>query len=166
MKNLTPAELKLIAAIESAFKDVTREDGITLHEALADDNRLSKEEQLEARKLDMDTCWQDIPDEVMQKIEAPFGFLDSKGFRYYLPAYMRFIMKHRDQFAGDMIIYHLVPTSSTQGEKPTWSVKSKVRDLNLNAKQCKVIFDFLKTYQYEQSPEWIGALEEWDKLSK
>lgn len=167
MNNLTPEEIELIIAIESAFKDVKRGKGITLHQAQADDDRLTPEEQLEARRLDTETCWQDIPDAIMKKIEVPFGFLDSEGFRYYLPAYMRFITRHLDLFAGDMIFYHLVPTTSTQGEKPTWSVEGKVRHLDLNREQCKVVADFLGTYEsMKEESEWISAREEWNRQSK
>ena len=169
MSNLTPEQLKLIADIEQAFENVTRDGGVTLHEAEADDDRLSEEEKLEARKLDTDTCWQEVPDETMMKIQSPWSFLDKKGMRYYLPAYMRFIIKTPGFYAGDMLVYSLIPFSSTQGDKANWSVELLVKNLHLTKEQCRVIFHFLKSeyeFGYEDDNEWMDGLKEWERLSE
>jgi len=169
MNNLTPEQLKLIQDIELAFKNVTRDKGVTLHEAQADDDRLSDKEKLEARKLDIDTRWQNVPDKLMERIQSPFSFLDSDGLRYYLPAYMRFNIKYPGQYSGDMITYSLMPTSSTQAEKAMWTVEKKAKDLRLTKEQCRAIFNFLKTeyhFQHKYDKNWINNLKKWERLSE
>ncbi len=79
---------ELIAEIVSAFDGVEREDGITIHEAIAIDDYKSDEEQLDARRLDTEKRWQDVPAEAIVACDSALSFLDSKSFRYYLPAFM------------------------------------------------------------------------------
>src|ERR1700680_2624371 len=78
----------LIAEIMTAFDGVSREDGTTLHEAMAIDDYKSDEEQQAARGFDTEQRWQDVPDEEILACESALSFLDAKGFRYYLPAFM------------------------------------------------------------------------------
>ena len=52
----------IIKQIEQAFKNVTKEDGTSLHETRVIDDRGSKEEIKQARKLDKDIHWSEIPD--------------------------------------------------------------------------------------------------------
>jgi hypothetical protein len=169
MSDLTSKQLKLISDIEEAFKDTTRQDGVTLHEAFADDNYLSKEECLEARKLDTDTRWQDVPDEVIKKIPSPFTFLDGNGRRYYLPAYMRFGVKYPHHYATEMLIYILCPFTNSPGQKSNWTVESLIQNFKFNKQQCRVVFDFLKNICEDEfllkQPEWVSALKEWKRLS-
>ncbi len=169
MNNFSPEKLKLIAEIEHAFENVKRNGGVTLHEAEADDDWLSDKEKLEAKKLDTDTRWQEVPDETMLKIQSPWSFLDGEGTRYYLPAYMRFIIKNSGQYAEDMIVYSLIPFPSTQGEKAKWSIELLVGNLNLTKDQCRAIFHFLKNeykFAYEDNNDWINGLKEWERLSE
>jgi hypothetical protein len=105
---------KIIQQVISAFKGVKREDGISLHEAhqiylVLDDYfdigsvesskaRLkatlveSKAILAEAKARDRDTDWQEIPDESLKKfldfMSIFYYYLDPKGWRYYLPAYI------------------------------------------------------------------------------
>jgi hypothetical protein len=79
---------QLIAEITAAFDGVAREDGTTLHEAIAIDNWRSHEEQMTARRLDTEQRWQDVPGEAILACESVLPFLNPKGFRYYLPAFM------------------------------------------------------------------------------
>jgi hypothetical protein len=80
---------KLIADIESAFDKVQREDGVTLHQAFAIDCCRSDKDCAKARKLDVETRWQDVPNADLENYPSMVHFLDSKGLRYYLPALMR-----------------------------------------------------------------------------
>lgn len=78
----------LIAEINAAFDGVSREDGTTLHEAAAADGWKPEEEQRAARRLDAERRWQGVPDEDIRSCGSVLSFLDAKGFRYYLPAFM------------------------------------------------------------------------------
>lgn len=78
----------LIAEIERAFDGVTRDEGISLHEAIALDDQASLEQQKVARKLDTEARWQDIREEDIVNCCSALSFLDAKGFRYHIPAFM------------------------------------------------------------------------------
>ncbi|EAZ92995.1 DUF6714 family protein [Crocosphaera chwakensis] len=86
--------------IITAFNDVQREDGISLHEAdlisKIDDHFFgydsSRDRQLlaEARAKDVETHWKEISAHTLEKFWlSTISFrLDHKGWKYYLPAYL------------------------------------------------------------------------------
>jgi hypothetical protein len=78
----------IIGEIRRAFSHLSRDDGITLHEALVIDNYGSDTERAAARELDNDYRWEDVPHQLIQDNDSVLCFADPKGFRYYLPAYM------------------------------------------------------------------------------
>ena len=88
------AALKAIDQITKAFDGVSRQDGISLHEAIVIDNYGSDIERAKARQKDRESRWQDIPDEWIAKFDSILCFLDPKGWRYYIPAYMIWSLKH------------------------------------------------------------------------
>ena len=87
---------QVIDEIRRAFADVSREDGVTLHEAEVIDDYGSTEERAAARRLDTDLRWQDVPDRLIQEYSDTLCFVDVKGFRYYLPAYMIWAMRNHE----------------------------------------------------------------------
>ena len=96
---------ELIEEITAAFDGVVREDGVSLHEAMVIDDYGSDEERAQARAQDTEARWQDVPDEdIGWRSDVVLSFLDAKGFRYYLPAYLVWFLKHTDseddKFAG------------------------------------------------------------------
>ena len=84
----------LILDIHRAFDSVTRGDGITMREALAIDMYCSDEKQAAARALDTDLRWQDVEDHLIEMHYTIFSYLDPKGFRYYLPAAMCWLLRN------------------------------------------------------------------------
>ena len=81
----------LIAEIHDAFKDVTREGGVSWTEAYALDDYASDEACAKAREMDTDISWQELVDDPTWPPGPDFGgfsFLDAIGYRYYLPATM------------------------------------------------------------------------------
>lgn len=89
---------KVIAAIESAFATVTLGDGITIHEARALDDY---EDARAARAVDCHVRWQDISDNTLRALNDVHCFLDDAGYRYYTPAYMRWVLRHLDDETDD-----------------------------------------------------------------
>jgi hypothetical protein len=83
---------QLIAEIRRAFAGVKREDGITLHEARAIDDYADDEERAAARVKDTDERWEDVPSKHIAEIDPVLSYLDAKGFRYYIPAYMTYAL--------------------------------------------------------------------------
>lgn len=84
----------LLADIRRAFADVRRGDGVTLHEAAVIDDYGSTQERAEARKLDTDERWWDVPDEDIESFDAALNFLDPVGFLYYVPAYLSWTLRN------------------------------------------------------------------------
>lgn len=82
------ASLLTIETIIKAFSTVTRENGVSLHEARAIDDYQGAQERAAARLQDTDTQWQEIPDQWIEEYSDVLSFFDAKGFRYYIPAYM------------------------------------------------------------------------------
>jgi len=94
-----------------SFADVTRDEGVTLHEASVIDAYGSDTERFAARELDTDLRWQDVPDHLIESHSDTLCFVDPKGFRYYLPAYMIWALRHfrtSDSFSVDHVIYSLI----------------------------------------------------------
>jgi len=77
--------LQVLSEIETAFDGVSREDGVTLHEAEVLDSYGGAAERAAARKLDTEARWNDAE---LAECRDVLSFLDNKGFRYYMPAYM------------------------------------------------------------------------------
>ena len=94
---------ELISEVSTAFADVTLEAGVTLHEAMAMDEWKPREEQLAARKLDTDQRWQDVSEEFILAGNSAATFLDAKGFRYYLPAFIIYGLKNWDSSSTSIL---------------------------------------------------------------
>lgn len=84
-----------------------RGDGVTLHETEVIDMYGSKAQRRTARKKDTDQRWWDVRDEWIESFGGAGGlsFFDDAGFRYYLPAYMSYFLRHREEPNG--LTYHL-----------------------------------------------------------
>ena len=83
----------LIAEIATAFAGVSRGEGTSLHEAEEMDCHGSPAELAAARKLDVDTRWQEVPGDWIESFSSAYSFLDATGLRYYLPATMIWTLK-------------------------------------------------------------------------
>jgi len=86
----------LIQEITTAFDGVVREDGVSLHEAQVLDDYGGPEERAQARAKDIDKTWKDVPEKDISSTDAVLSFLDAKGFRYYIPAYMVWYLRNID----------------------------------------------------------------------
>lgn len=81
---------KLIDEIEQAFADVSLDGGITLHQMDVLDDLWGEEQAMrEAALKDPETRWQDISPEKLSAFARSLTFLDPKGFRFHLPAFMQ-----------------------------------------------------------------------------
>lgn len=105
--------MALIQEITAAFDGVSREDGVTLHEAKVIDYYGSLEERAVARTQDTEDKWQDVPEEDIRFTNAVLSFLDPKGFHYYIPSYVVWYLRNIDNETpdylsnSDSIIFHL-----------------------------------------------------------
>ncbi|SKB11889.1 conserved hypothetical protein [Planktothrix sp. PCC 11201] len=129
--------LLLIEKIRTAFLEVQLEDGITLHEARALDDYRDTEK---ARIIDCHIHWLDIPDSWIEDFYEAFSFLDAKGFRHYIPAYMIWCLKnyeHTTSASFDSTLYVLERIFKTEDEyyRPKFNI--------LNQVQLEVIQEFM-----------------------
>jgi hypothetical protein len=88
---------------------------ITIHEAEVIDNYGSAAERTAASKLDAEERWERVPDEDIEACTTALCHLDPEGWRYYLPAYMIWSLKHfrvSDSIVSDFTIYTFGPSSS------------------------------------------------------
>ena len=95
-EQITPGPAELIEIIEAAFDDVPKPEKITLRVARAADDYVPEEKWPEIRALDSEARWQDVSDKDLEKYSDVECFLDASGFRYYLPAFMIWCIRHKD----------------------------------------------------------------------
>src|SRR5262245_37614692 len=140
-----PRIAELIVEITGAFDGVAREDGVTLHQAIAIDDYKTDQEQLDARRLDTEQRWQDVPVEAIVACNSALSFLDPKGFRYYLPAFMVAGLTNWDNEAGgaadtfEYDLLHEYPKSRRQSEPASIAGK-----YGYSVAQCRAIAHFLR----------------------
>jgi hypothetical protein len=167
----------LISEITRAFEDVELQDGITLHEAVALDDYASQEERMAARRRDRHESWKDVRDEEIAECESALSFVDWKGFRYYIPAFMvsslrrwNYPRKYWLDNEGWALLgtrYHLLnfyPKSLRQSEP-----KLFVEEYKFSPAQCRTIASYLRfTIDFDDSSAdeaTVAAVERWEQFS-
>jgi hypothetical protein len=159
----------LLAEIEEAFDGVAREDSTTLHEAIVMDDYGSEEEQRAARRLDVEKRWQDVPDEDITSCCSALSFLDAKGFRYYIPAFMTYALKHWGDDWND-ILNSCQFQLTHESQKPLRKSEpaSIARKYGFTGAQCVAVAHFLRfIIDFDMSmaaPAEVGAVEKWEKF--
>jgi hypothetical protein len=136
---------ELIAEITAAFEGVAREDGTTLHEAIAIDNGEPRERQLAARRLDTERRWQDLSgDSILSSCTVPC-FLDAQGFRYYLPAFLVYGLSNWNTLTSSLLdtceycLLHESGKSLRQSEPESIAAK-----YDFTEAQCRAVAHFLR----------------------
>ena len=152
----------LIKRIEQAFQDIPRGE-IGIREAGAMDARLheagpheDKRRYAQARAADIEKQWQDIPDETLAANGAVFSYLDDAGFKFVMPAVMRWSLKPATFDKNHVVEFFamkLLP-ESRKADKPD----AMARRWKLSGEQIIVIAEWLENYlaAHERCP---GALE-------
>lgn len=141
---------ELLELIEEAFNGVERGDGITLHQAIVIDDYGSEEEFVAAGKLDTEGRWQDVPDSDIATNTSIFNFLDSAGFRYYLPAAMSWAVKNyaQDEYDCSFFTYLAVlptvaPREVGRGIGEAFDLVGFIEKHSFTLPQIKAIYGFL-----------------------
>jgi hypothetical protein len=75
--------------ITAAFADVRLDGGTTLREARERDNHGSRQE-IALAALVRHERWQDVDEDTLEDCCDALAFLDARGYRFYLPAYLRY----------------------------------------------------------------------------
>src|SRR5215204_4680210 len=173
MSNVSDFESRrdaLIAEITAAFDGVSREDGMTLHEAEAMDDWKSSAEQRAARRLDLESRWQDVPDDDIFACCSALSFLNEKGFRYYIPAFMVYGLRHwGDDWNGilNSCEYHLLhdyPKSLRKSEPAAIAGKYQFTDAQSKAvaRLLRLLIDF---DEIAGDGATVEAVERWERYA-
>jgi hypothetical protein len=139
-----------ITIVAAAFADTPRPTNVELlHEECHDD--------LDIRGLYPTARWQDVDDTIIEYEYAALFFLSPGGFRFFLPAYMTWVLEHPYSEAAvvDSTIRALTPQA---GELEAFSL-SKFTELN--AKERAAIVAFLDAMTVNKELETSGAIEYW-----
>ncbi len=141
----------LIAVITAAFHGVKLDGGTTIHEADLEGAYTEEHVRIAARKKDPETEWTAVPDWKIERFSAALSFLDSKGWRFYIPAYMIWTLKNWrtcDSLTADWVIWGFEPL-----EGSSWSIS---RYGVLSTQQAEAVYQFLRffcEYSGESEPE-------------
>lgn len=151
---------RLVAVVEDVFADVTLDGGDSLYDAELHDSYGYVGEWITVEHRQVEARWQDITAEKLRIFPngGPCIFLDTKGLRFYLPAYMR---------------HELDPSASVDIDIDTMLFAvghddSRHRDLRgaLNAAQFDCVCNWLRTLASDlthwNSTEASQALRLWD----
>tara|TARA_R110002072_G_scaffold271010_1_gene430802 strand:- start:16164 stop:16799 length:636 start_codon:yes stop_codon:yes gene_type:complete len=158
---------RLIDQIHTVFKDVKLGDGITLCEAGAIDSYGTDKELALAREMDQDIHWTQVDIEYADPGSSAMFFVDAAGFRFYLPAYLVYTLKHDfTQFFGgapsELRSSNCIPSilnrSSTESSAISDGDGSPFG--NFTRRECMCIARFLAFYAELQTNEYFdGAIE-------
>jgi hypothetical protein len=146
-----PTSHEVIRSIQQTFAGVGREDGVTLHETREIDLYSGPHERAVARLLDTDEMWEQVPAASIAKFSEALCFLDPKGFRYYIPAFMIWTIKNyrkSDSCSGDYTLYALCRLDKSDSD-------STARLNLLNDRQRSAIAMFLLYFSSEAYNEEI-----------
>lgn len=141
----------LISAIREAFRDVKLENGLSLNMTEYNDSGGSAERFKRLAVNDERDDWRNIDDKTLEEFTVTFSFTDWKGFRFYLPAYMIWAIRHPESnsIIGDNTIYALDPGR-------TLPLYERTVNTILNKQQLEAIVQFLQ-YCVEDSDHCDGV---------
>jgi hypothetical protein len=120
---MTPLEQDLVALIRRAFTGVTLDDGESLNMTEYNDSGGCRPEFKEKAQYDERDDWAAIPDETLEQFTVTFCFTDLKGFRFYIPAYMIWTVRHHrvsSSIIADTTIYAIDPSHYLFETMPFW----------------------------------------------
>lgn len=152
---------RLIALIAEAFRDVRLDDGTTIHEADLEGAYIDDNVRVSARAKDTEVAWIEVPDWKIERFSSALSFLDPKGWRFYIPAYMIWTLKNWRT------------TSSPTADFVVWGFEPVVEELSiprfasLSLQQAHAVHGFLKFFcEYSGDPESRRAMRAyWHRFS-
>jgi hypothetical protein len=133
---MSASELRL--EIEDAFRGVVLDGGISLKQTDIIDNYcegMNRKELGALPSTEITDDWRRIPKEDLARADA-LAFLDAKGFRYYIPALMLFVLDNYD--SGSMVTISTLSSLYPKND----SRKSMYAELSLP--QLKVIAIYVR----------------------
>lgn len=138
---MTDTAEAIIDAIRAAFAGVPR-GSITLHEAEVIDAYGSAEEQAEARRRDTEASWDRVPDLDIEECTAALSYLDPESWRYYIPAYMIWTLRHfrvNCSIVSDFTIYTFDASERDLALREYMSKRYRMLDVAQSRAVCRFL---------------------------
>ena len=134
--------------IETVFDDMPHPNLITLHVAQAHDD-WDYDNDLKHRRKDFKGHWKDIPSEHLRGCRDALAHLDAAGLRYYLPAYMIWVLNDFGEHDIDDFVLYTFDNSPKDREMNKYF---RARFSLFNKEQLRACALFVK-YCAENDPE-------------
>lgn len=144
--------------IETAFRDVERDEECTLHQAQLTDQGMRRDisdaELVAAKNEDPETDWRRVPAVFLDECNAALSHASPQSWRFYLPAYMRRALQlldaniHESELLGS-VIFHL----TYRGKDPGMAGYILDRFHTLSAEQQHAVAAFLEYVRDYPAPE-------------
>ena len=154
MESVNHLREAVIRDITAAFCDVRLGDGITLDEAALIEGGTDIEDILRNPRNGDLHGWQDVPEIDIEKHYDLLSCLDAAGYRFYLPAYMIWVLQHFDTSESqtiDWTVYSL--TLHEKHDLRAWQMR---RFEQFTLAQAQAIHRFL-SYMAKQDDNHIDA---------
>jgi hypothetical protein len=151
---MTPAEI--VALVRQAFAGTVRRGGLSLREADVLRRQGTAYEKAKARVLDDDLEWKQVPFEDLQQFPV-LSFLDPVGFRYYLPAFMVWVLTEAERIDPTVLVTLLSALARTERK----GAQADSQYALLDKQQSETVALFLE-YVMEHHPDeavWSLAQE-------
>ena len=144
---------RLIALIQNAFEGVQLEDGTTIHEAELEGAYSDDRVRIAAREKDKEHNWRDVPGWKIERFHSALSFLDVKGWRFYIPAYMVWTLRNwrtTDSPTVDSLIWDF---------DPDFKISFLPRYASLASEQACAVCQFLQFFcDYSGEPDACKAM--------
>jgi hypothetical protein len=149
----------LVKHIHDAFREVSREGGVSWSETFVLDDYGSDEECAAARAADTDSHWTELLEGDAMRPAIAFGgpsFLDPIGFRYYLPALM--LKAFDDECDNNGLIFHLTLGDGEFRDysREKWSLLDRRQRLCVK-RFIRYMVALCREQGYGMDEEWAGA---------
>ena len=164
---------ELIKNIELAFQNIKKPNTSLRQFKLTDEKGMSEgiteDEWNKAGKPRGDSNWQSIPDSEIEECGCLLAHMQAEEFHYYLPAYMRYSVKHYQKSILESDILGTTVFSLYPSAKDEDMYQYMVSQLSLlNEKQKNTIIQFLQFIETMaddvERPNATKALERyWNK---
>lgn len=147
----------VLRAIEDAFAGVPP-GRITIHEAEAIDRWAPDDERAAERRRDPERDWREVSDAAIGECQDALAFLDPAGWRFYIPAYMRWAIRHLGDGGGSMVPDHTIYSLALS---PAADLRAHqlARFRTLDAHQARAVCRFLRLMAATEEVDCLVAGE-------
>jgi len=152
----------LEVVLDDAFGGVLRDGGVTLHQMDVLDGYGSPADLAIAASRDPEVAWREVSDSKLMSFGMSLVFLDAKGFRFYIPAYMRLVARHIESatYSGLCGVWFALRGSAYDRER---------HYALLSAAQNRAIVTFLSIMRELGDPDECGDADQclrayWDAI--